>query len=112
MNERKEPWQSEGESAWEMMIGFTPVAWTEDDDVYLRNPANPSTQREDGFIWIGHLAWDDDVDEAEAENEVRLRNFVTDYKMEQTMRGVSFVPQDVMERESVKGLLRIVYGRG
>ena len=108
MNERKEPWQSEGESAWEMTIGFTPVAWTEDDDVYLRNPANPSTQREDGFIWIGHLAWDDDVDEAE--NEARLRNFVTDYKSAQAKLGVSFVPQVVMEREDVKDLLNLIYG--
>ena len=107
---KQEPWQMEGESAWEIKCGFCTAAWTEDGDVYLYNPANPGTEREDGFVWIGHLDYNDEADETGNEN--LLHDFVVTYKHEQMKLGVPFVPKEVMEREDVRSLLQLIYGGG
>lgn len=74
-----EPWQFETTDAIEITVGVPPkrVAWTVDDDVYVHT--GDTSQRDDGYVWIGELEWvdtpDDPCDDA-GFNEERLRQFV------------------------------------
>jgi hypothetical protein len=78
-----EPWQLEGAEGIEITVGTTPVAWTVDDDVFVRT--GDTAEREDGFILIGQLEWvdtpDDPADDA-GYNIDRLREFVWAWKKE------------------------------
>jgi hypothetical protein len=81
-----EPWQLEGAEAIEIIVGFPPmpVAWTVDDDVFVRTES--TAEREDGYILIGQLEWvdtpDDPADDA-GYNIERLREFVLAWRKEQ-----------------------------
>lgn len=74
----REPWQGEGEEALEITVGYnTRVAWTTEDDVYVYT--GDVSEREDGFVWIGRLCWEDNEDDPcddEGFNVQRLRDFV------------------------------------
>ena len=73
-----EPWQLEGEEAVEIVVGTTRVAWTVDDDVFIYT--GDKSEREDGYIHIGQLEWEDNNDPTDdfGHNEGRLRQYVTD----------------------------------
>lgn len=77
-----EPWQSEGWDALEIVVGAnTRVAWTVDDDVFVHT--GDTTEREDGYICIGQLAWEDtpnDPADDAGHNISRLREFVTNWE--------------------------------
>jgi hypothetical protein len=45
--------------AFQAKIGGLLYAWDEDDNVYRVDPDSPSA-REDGYRWIGKLAWPED----------------------------------------------------
>lgn len=66
----------------EIKIGGMNVAWVEDDGVYVRSEeTKESSTREDGFILIGYLDWEDSPDDDDMEyNLERLSNFVMDWK--------------------------------
>lgn len=74
----REPWQDEVEEALEITVGpNTRVAWTTTDDVYVYT--GDMSEREDGFVWIGRLCWEDNEDDPcddEGFNVQRLRDFV------------------------------------
>lgn len=70
-----EPWQREGESAFEIVEGTTRAAWTEDDAVFVYT--GNTDEREDGFQFAGYLHWTDGTDE---ENINRFREFVRNYQ--------------------------------
>lgn len=91
------------EGCIEYKMGFIEVAWTENDAVYIRKPWAPSTERDDGFQYIGSLEWESyDSEyycEEEAHNEARLHDFVQDYKdRARRETGETFVPPEVMEK--------------
>ena len=73
-----EPWQLEGEEAVEIVVGTTRVAWTVDDDVFIYT--GDKSEREDGYIYIGQLEWEDNNGPTDdfGHNEGRLRQYVTD----------------------------------
>lgn len=83
MKEPREPWQMESVDALEINILGMPVAWTVDDDVFVRT--GDKTEREDGYVLIGQLEWIDDIndpcDDAKF-NEGRLRDFVCEWVKE------------------------------
>lgn len=53
----QEPWQTEGAEALETEVLGLPVAWTVDDDVYVRT--GDTSKREDGYMYIGTFPWED-----------------------------------------------------
>jgi hypothetical protein len=62
-------------------LGALPVAWTVDDDVFVRT--GDTTEREDGYILIGQLDWDDTPDDRAVEYNIeRLRTFVSAWRKE------------------------------
>lgn len=85
-----EPWQDEGWDALEIVhggpplpLGAMPVAWTVDDDVFVRT--GDTTEREDGYIHIGTLGWEDTPDDPADDgghNINRLRDFVSAWRKE------------------------------
>lgn len=70
------PPEYDAESALEIVESGYPVAWTEDDNVYVRQPEK--SDREDGYVLIGQLEWIDspDPESDEYDNLQRLRAFV------------------------------------
>ncbi len=71
------PSEYDVEFALEIVESGYPVAWTEDDNVYVRQPEK--SDREDGYVLIGQLEWNDNSDsyaESEYDNLQRLRAFV------------------------------------
>lgn len=66
----------------EIKIGDMNVAWTEDDGVYVRSEETKSSTREDGFILVGYLDWEDSPDDNDdmEYNLDRLSNFVMEWK--------------------------------
>lgn len=69
-------------NALEINVLGIPVAWTEDDDVYIRQPEK--SDREDGYVLIGQLEWIDNADPCDDEgyNTDRLRDYVINYLKE------------------------------
>jgi hypothetical protein len=79
------PPEYDAEHALEITVGSMDVAWNEDDEVYIRaEETKDKSSREDGYILIGHLNWEDspdcNYDEDTEYNLERLRNFVLDWK--------------------------------
>jgi hypothetical protein len=71
----------EDEDALEITVGFaTQVAWTTADDVYVHT--GDTSEREDGFVWIGQLSWEDNDDPCDdyGFNVQRLRDFVIQHE--------------------------------
>jgi hypothetical protein len=72
--------------ALEVTVGSMQVAWTSDDEVYVyTEQTKQQSTREDGYIFIGNLEWEDmpvdgDWTQEEANNLERLRNFALDWK--------------------------------
>ncbi len=78
-----EPWELENAEAIEIVVGTTKVAWTVDDDVFIHT--GDTTEREDGYVHIGQLQWEDTPDDPADDggyNIERLRDFVNTYKKE------------------------------
>ena len=88
----KEQWQYEGESYSEALeivhgglplpLGALPVVWTVDNDVFVR--FEEESDRDDGYIHIGQLEWED-VDDPSGYGEYnisRLRDFVSAWRKE------------------------------
>lgn len=81
----REPWQDEGWEALEIVHGEPPlpVAWTVDDDVFVRT--GDTTERDDGYALIGQLEWVDTPDDPADDmgyNVNRLRDFVSKWRKE------------------------------
>lgn len=79
------PPEYDAEHALEITVGDMNVAWNEDDEVYIRSEkTKDKSTREDGYIFIGHLNWEDspdcNYDEDTEYNLERLRNFALDWK--------------------------------
>ena len=82
----KQPWELDGAEALEIIHGLPPlpVAWTVDDDVYVR--VGDTTEREDVFVLIGRLNWEDTPDDPaddSGHNIDRLRYFVSMWRKEE-----------------------------
>lgn len=71
-----EPWQHEPIDALEISVLGLPVAWTADDDVFVRT--GDTAEREDGYVHIGLLGWEDTDDPCDdaGYNTERLRQYV------------------------------------
>jgi len=71
------------EHALEITVCDHKVAWTEDDDVYVHQPDHPECKREDGYVLIGTLEWEDGhtetYDEGMQYNIDRLRAFAKEH---------------------------------
>ena len=81
----REPWQDEGWDALEITHGVPPlpVAWTVDDDVFVRT--GDTTEREDGYVLIGQLGWEDTPDDPADDggyNVGRLHEMVSKWRKE------------------------------
>ena len=71
----------EGAEAIEEVILGQRVAWTVDDDVYVYT--GDTTEREDGYVHIGTLGWEDTPDDPADDagyNIERLREFFFNWK--------------------------------
>lgn len=95
-------------NAFETHHGYLQVAWTEDDDVFIRKHWAPHPDREDGYQHIGTLQWEDREGDSWAENEAhnteRLHALVQDYKDRMRREtGETFVPPYVRARSTGKG---------
>jgi len=60
----------EESGAYEVRIDGIFYAWDEYDNVYRQDPKHPDAM-DDGYVYIGTLAWPDDDDAVSA-----LRNFI------------------------------------
>lgn len=85
----REPWQDEGWEALEIVHGdpSLPVAWTVDDDVFVRtwDTTEWTTEWDDGYALIGQLEWVDtpgDPADDMGYNLDRLRDFVSKWRKE------------------------------
>lgn len=79
------PPEYDNEDALEIVHGEPPlpVAWTVDDDVFVRT--GDTTEREDGYFLIGQLGWEDTPDDPTDDggyNVGRLRDFVSAWRKE------------------------------
>jgi len=71
------PWQQESAEALEINVLGLPVAWTVDDDVYVRT--GETTEREDGYIHIGTFEWEDGHSESFSEQQLRNSDRLHEY---------------------------------
>lgn len=62
----------EESDAYEVKIDGVWYAWDESDRVYMQDPNNPAA-RDDGYVYIGQIAWPNDP---EADAREVLRKFV------------------------------------
>lgn len=76
-----EPWEMEGVEGLEVVVAKTTKAvWTENEDVFVHT--GDTTEREDGYIHIGLLAWEDTPDDPADDGEYnirRLRDYVAEW---------------------------------
>jgi hypothetical protein len=63
MHQRETDPAHDFEHAYEIKHQSKRYAWTEDDNVYVHDPQH--SDREDGFVFVGKLAW---LDEEQANN--------------------------------------------
>lgn len=79
------PPEYNAEHALEITVGDMDVAWNEDDEVFIyTEKTKTQSVRDDGYILIGNLEWEDspncNYDEDMEYNLERLRNFALDWK--------------------------------
>lgn len=63
------------ENSIDVVVHDARVSWSETDDVYVHT--GQTAEREDGYVNIGSLAWDDGGDEVH--NIERLKQFVGEW---------------------------------
>jgi hypothetical protein len=68
----------EESGAYEQQINGVWYAWDEDDNVFKHDPQHADA-RDDGYVYIGKLAWPDDTG-PEFDSRALLREFVRNYK--------------------------------
>lgn len=96
---------NEEPSAYEVTIDGMRYAWDEADNIYRHDPKHPDA-REDGFIYLGHLAWPDDPDDPEDAARFMLRDFIQQQNKCLVSLEAIFVSQ---EAENINDLYLGIY---